>query len=932
MNSNKFRSINTKRTNFKMYKAGRSWIFACATFLTMMGAGSLATTPVSAAEDIKIESKSAVLAVDAPKLNPMTTNDTALTGTSVSGYEIEVTVNGVSVPSTVVNADGTFSVEVGKQPAGTVIEANAFSIDDFSRSEAVSITVTSASVQTAVINSLDDNLTTDSTSVTGIATPNSAITVTANGSEIASGTANASGDFNISIPKQTEGTVLSVTATIGDTTSPAKTVTVKKASTTSTVTKPTLTPAKAGDKTVYGTGTPGNTITLSIDGKSAGTAVVSSGGNWSITVTALTAGQQLSAIASLEGNADSDAATGTVQPSSAAVVTVPTINLATEGETTVSGTGTAGNTVTLTIDGRVVDSVVVGSNNTWSMNVPALVVDAKLSAIASEEGAPNSKPAEATVKPKASEELKLNSIDPVTDVATAVSGKANPVGATVEVRNTADNTKTPLGTAVVQNDGSYSVPIKSQIAGTILYVRVVEGNNYTDDQHVTVSVAEDNLTVNPLTVNDRSVTGTAKPGNLITAASPTTQIGSVAANENGGYTIPIQGKLTRHEVITVTSRNPNTNKVEATYQIIVGNVATELENTLIVTDTVKTVQGITARGASVRILDGNGTLIATGVADADGYFQIKLPTDRGFEIGTKLSLIASEGTVDSPTKVLNLTADLTANLVSSGNIYGVYGQVTPDADTEYNNVYLKNASGDTIGISTINKADGSFIIVLPNSVSAGDWLSMYAQNDKDPNQRSSTSKFIVPRAVIFDSDPDASAITGYALGVANGTEAIVYQRNARGALIEQPLGTGVVDSSGFFTLNMTTKLNANDDYVVVFGLQTDDPVKIPVGKADANNKVNPLAANQGAISGTGTAGHWVTVQNVNNHSLQRIQIPDSGIWEIELSQNTKVNDKFIVSFVTPATVAAKHEGDSATQGINAPDVTNTMLITIPYAG
>ncbi|WP_460792691.1 beta strand repeat-containing protein, partial [Micromonospora sonneratiae] len=113
--------------------------------------------------------------------------------------------------------------------------------------------------------------------------------------------------------------------------------------------------------TITGTGEPGNTITVTIDGVVAGTTTVAPDGTWSFdTPTALTDGPHTVTATQTDaaGNVSppSDPVTFTVDTTAPAapVITSPTNGQVVNDSTpTITGTGEPGNTITVTIDGVV---------------------------------------------------------------------------------------------------------------------------------------------------------------------------------------------------------------------------------------------------------------------------------------------------------------------------------------------------------------------------------------------------------------------------------------------------------------------------------------------------------------------------------------------------------------------------------------------------
>ncbi len=125
--------------------------------------------------------------------------------------------------------------------------------------------------------------------------------------------------------------------------------------------------------TISGTGIAGDTITLSIDGGAAVTTSVANDGTWSYTpASPLTnASHTVTATQAATGGTSSTAASDTFTVALAA--SAPTISSPTTGSTdtttaepVISGTGVAGDTITLSIDGGAAVTTSVAKDGTWS--------------------------------------------------------------------------------------------------------------------------------------------------------------------------------------------------------------------------------------------------------------------------------------------------------------------------------------------------------------------------------------------------------------------------------------------------------------------------------------------------------------------------------------------------------------------------------------
>jgi|GEM_PF-3924499 len=151
--------------------------------------------------------KTAIAELYQPRIEKVGDRDEIIKGTSLyDGYRIEAIVNGKTIGSASIKADGHFSIPISKQNAGAKIN---IVVKDTNGSEkgTVSVTVidnTPPKIPTA------DPITNKSTTITGKAEANSAVFVKKGNTVIGQATASSSGSYYVTISPQEAGTVLSI--------------------------------------------------------------------------------------------------------------------------------------------------------------------------------------------------------------------------------------------------------------------------------------------------------------------------------------------------------------------------------------------------------------------------------------------------------------------------------------------------------------------------------------------------------------------------------------------------------------------------------------------------------------------------------------------------------------------------------------------------
>ncbi|MEH6993742.1 Ig-like domain-containing protein [Neobacillus drentensis] len=143
-----------------------------------------------------------------PSVNEVTEKDTSVTGKAEAGSKVEVKANGTIIGSATAGADGTFTVTIPVQKAGTELEVTA---EDETGNVSAAVKVVVKDV-TAPDQPSVNQVTDKDASVTGKAEAGSKIEVKVNGAVIGSGTAGTNGEFTVTIPVQKGGTNLVITA------------------------------------------------------------------------------------------------------------------------------------------------------------------------------------------------------------------------------------------------------------------------------------------------------------------------------------------------------------------------------------------------------------------------------------------------------------------------------------------------------------------------------------------------------------------------------------------------------------------------------------------------------------------------------------------------------------------------------------------------
>jgi len=272
-------------------------ITALATELASLDIGILPLSATAAAPTGGVECTVLTPPVITTPTDGATTSETpTIAGTGIPGATVTVTEGGTTVGTALVAADGSWTL-VPPTPLSvgdhTIIATQALADAASGPSNEVTFTVEDLTAPAAPVITApaDGSTTNDSTpSVTGRAEPGSTVTVTdGDGLVLGSAVADANGDWAFDSVALADGTY-TITATATDAAgnvSPADSV---RFTVDTSVEPPLVTePADGGTitdrtPTISGTGEPGATVEVTIDGQVVGTAVIGDDGTWSLAV------------------------------------------------------------------------------------------------------------------------------------------------------------------------------------------------------------------------------------------------------------------------------------------------------------------------------------------------------------------------------------------------------------------------------------------------------------------------------------------------------------------------------------------------------------------------------------------------------------------------------------------------------------------------
>ncbi|MBC1800470.1 Ig-like domain-containing protein [Listeria booriae] len=386
-----------------------------------------------------------------------------VSGMSAGGADVELWKDGVKVETATADKFGDWSVTVQPLLGGETLVVKATLFGKMKES----------TPKTVGLSKLEQvsSVTTNSTKVKGKGAVGATVSVKESNNEIGTGMVDGNGDFEITIPKQTEGSTLSITQTRNGTTSEATEITVAKGL--DKVSK--ISDVTTESTSLTGKGSPEATISVKAQGVEIGTAQVTSTGDFTVNIAKQEEGTGLSITQSKDGD-ESEAMNMIVGLSKLEQVSPVTTN-----STKVKGKGAVGATVSVKESNNEIGTGMVDGNGDFEITIPKQTEGSILSITQSRKGITS----EATEITVAKGLDKVSKISDVTTESTSLTGKGSPE-ATISVKAQG----VEIGTAQVTSTGDFTVNIAKQEEGTGLSITQSKDGDESEAMNIIVGSAQ----------------------------------------------------------------------------------------------------------------------------------------------------------------------------------------------------------------------------------------------------------------------------------------------------------------------------------------------------------------------------------------------------------------------------------------------------------
>ncbi|RZG63738.1 BapA prefix-like domain-containing protein, partial [Acinetobacter bouvetii] len=212
------------------------------------------------------------------------------------------------------------------------------------------------------------------------------------------------------------------------------------------------------------------------------------------------------------------------------------------------------------------------------------------------------------------------------------------------------------------------------------------------------------------------VTGKAEPGSKIEVKDANGNvIGSGTADANGNFEVAVSPAQKNGETLQVTATDAAGNASAPAPVTADDTTAPAAPTNLDVSDDGSKVTGKAEPGSKVEVKDGNGNVIGSGTADANGNFEVAVsPAQKNGEtLQVTATDAAGNASAPAPATADDTTAPAAPEATVSPDGKSVLGRTEPNAAVE-----VKDTNGNVIGSGTAD-ANGNFEVAVNPAIDNG---------------------------------------------------------------------------------------------------------------------------------------------------------------------------------------------------------------------
>ncbi len=626
---------------------------------------------------------------------------------------------------------------------------------------------------------------------------------------------------------------------------------------------------------VSGTGEAGATISVTnAAGTVLGTTTVLGNGSYNVTLTTPQTNGQALTLVQTDGAGNASPTVPLTAPDTTAP-DAPTGTVTSDG-TTVTGTGEAGATISITNPaGTVIGTATVAANGSYIATLTTPQLNGETLGVTQADGAGNISVRVPTIAPDITAPAAPTGT--VTSDGTTVTGTGE-AGATISITNPAG---TVIGTATVAGNGSYSAALTTpQTNGQTLGITQADAAGNVSPRVPTIApdTTPPAAPSGVVTADGTVVNGSGEAGATISITNPAgTVIGTATVAANGSYSVTLTTPQTNGQTLGITQADAAGN-VSPRATTLAPDSTPPAAPTGTISGNGAIVSGTGEAGATIRITNATGTLLGTAVVATNGTYSATLTTPQ--TNGEKLTLVQSDPAGNASPTVPITAPDTTAPVAPTAAVSANGGAVTGTGEAGAT-ITVRAADGTILGTATV-AANGSYTAALSPAQLNGERLSVSQADgagNGSPNTAVTAPDHTPPTAPTAAVSATGAVVTG--TGEAGATVTVT---NAAGVVI----GTAVVAANGTYSVTLT-QAQANGETIGV--IQTDGAGNPSVATSaiapdiTAPNAPVNLAVNTAGttLTGIGEAGATVRVRDGTGTVIGTGQVGSDGRFSITLS-------------------------------------------------
>ncbi|MEE6710720.1 Ig-like domain-containing protein [Pediococcus acidilactici] len=463
-----------------------------------------------------------------------------------------------------------------------------------------------------------------------------------------------------------------------------------------------------------------------------------------------------------------------------------------------------------------------------------------------------------------------------------ISGKGIP-GATVNV-SFADGTS--IGSTIVDSNGNWTISTGhvDLKGGEVISANQTVDGVTSPNTYQTVESKEDVTApvINDITEGDKTITGKGIPGATVNVTfADGTFIGTATVDADGNWSVSTAhislkagDELTATQTINgITSKEGNTT--------VKAKVVVNAPDINKVTAGDRTISGTGKPGATVNVTLDDGTVIGTATVDADGNWTVNVPG----------AINLKEGNVVTATQIFDgVTSEKSSrpvdpkpvveaphiNKITEGDPV-ITGTGIPGAE-----VTVTLADGTVIGTATVDK-DGNW------SVNVGD---VELQSGKVVNAVQ-TVNGVTSKQDSRVVDPKRE-IDAPVIGHVKEGDRTIRGTGKPGATVDVTLddgtviGSATVNDEGTWSVNVPDGIELKEGNIIN-ATQTFDGVTSEKGQRTVDPRgdvkapvINPITEGDSEITGTGKPGATVMVSFDDGTVIGTTTVDENGKWSVDV--------------------------------------------------